>query len=416
MTGDSLATLRSGTVEIVPEGGLEAKLALGRPLRVKLGVDPSRPDLTLGHTVVLRKLRQFQDAGHTAILIIGDFTGRIGDPAGRSETRPMLSADEIEANGRTYLDAGGQGHRRRARGAASQRGVARADGHGPADPPRVGGDRGSDAGARGLPRALPGRQADQRGGVPLPALPGLRLRRGGGGHRVGGHRPDVQPADGARGPTRTRDGPAGGPHHPAPRGTRRRPQDVQIVRQLRGAHGAARPAVRQADVDPGPAHREVPAVVRPAPRPTRSTRSSPGSPTGPVPRTRRSGAWREPSSTSTTVPVRAPRRSHASISCTRNDAIPDDVEQAAIPDDVVREGRVWLPRLLVGTGLAASNGEARRAMTQGGVRLDGEVLQDPDAELDRGRPARTRVAGRAPALRAPRLSAGRGARTPVRVP
>ena len=63
-------------------------------------------------------------------------------------------------------------------------------------------------------------------------------------------------------------------------------------------------------------------------------------------------------------------------------AIPDDVEEAAIPDDVVREGRVWLPRLLVGTGLAASNGEARRAMTQGGVRLDGEVLQDPDAELD----------------------------------
>ena len=108
MTGDALATLRSGTVDIVPEGGLEAKLALGRPLRVKLGVDPSRPDLTLGHTVVLRKLRQFQEEGHTAILIIGDFTGRIGDPAGRSETRPMLSAEEIEANGRTYLAQAGK--------------------------------------------------------------------------------------------------------------------------------------------------------------------------------------------------------------------------------------------------------------------------------------------------------------------
>ncbi len=90
MPSDDLALLSSGAAEIVPEGGLEEKLALGRPLRVKLGVDPSRPDLTLGHTVVLRKLRQFQDAGHVAVLIIGDFTARIGDPSGTSETRPML--------------------------------------------------------------------------------------------------------------------------------------------------------------------------------------------------------------------------------------------------------------------------------------------------------------------------------------
>ncbi len=92
MASDDLALLSSGAAEIVPEGGLEEKLALGRPLRVKFGVDPSRPDLTLGHTVVLRKLRQFQDAGHVAVLIIGDFTGRIGDPSGSSETRQMLSA------------------------------------------------------------------------------------------------------------------------------------------------------------------------------------------------------------------------------------------------------------------------------------------------------------------------------------
>src|SRR4249920_1529602 len=107
MTGDSLATLRSGAVDIVPVAGLEAKLALGRPRRVKLGVDPSRPDLTLGHTVVLRKLRQFQDAGHVAVLIIGDFTARIGDPSGTSETRPMLSAEEVKENARTYFDQAG---------------------------------------------------------------------------------------------------------------------------------------------------------------------------------------------------------------------------------------------------------------------------------------------------------------------
>src|SRR5919106_3311542 len=108
MGADVLTTLASGTVDLVPRGGLEERLDLGRPLRVKLGVDPSRPDLTLGHAVVLRKLRQFQDAGHVAVLIIGDFTARIGDPSGRSETRPMLTEDEIRVNAATYLEQAGR--------------------------------------------------------------------------------------------------------------------------------------------------------------------------------------------------------------------------------------------------------------------------------------------------------------------
>jgi tyrosyl-tRNA synthetase len=108
MGPDALRVLTDGAAEIVPEGGLADKLAAGRPLRVKLGVDPSRPDLTLGHAVVLRKLRQFQDAGHTAVLIIGDFTARIGDPSGLSETRPMLGADEVAENARTYLEQAGR--------------------------------------------------------------------------------------------------------------------------------------------------------------------------------------------------------------------------------------------------------------------------------------------------------------------
>ncbi|HXF57277.1 MAG TPA: tyrosine--tRNA ligase [Actinomycetota bacterium] len=86
---------------------LERSAREGRGLRVKLGIDPSRPDLHLGHAVVLRKLRQFQDLGHTAVLIIGDFTGRVGDPSGQTETRPFLSALEIEANARTYLEQAG---------------------------------------------------------------------------------------------------------------------------------------------------------------------------------------------------------------------------------------------------------------------------------------------------------------------
>src|SRR5512134_619675 len=85
---DQLTQLESGTAEIVPSGSLFEKIQEGRVLRVKLGIDPSRPDLTLGHAVVLRKLRQFQDAGHVAVLIVGDFTGLVGDPSGRSETRP----------------------------------------------------------------------------------------------------------------------------------------------------------------------------------------------------------------------------------------------------------------------------------------------------------------------------------------
>ena len=100
--------LMIGTVEVLPEGALEAKLALaereGRPLRVKLGVDPTAPDIHLGHTVVLNKLRQFQDAGHIAVLIIGDYTARIGDPSGRSKTRPRLDGAVIDAHAETYKE------------------------------------------------------------------------------------------------------------------------------------------------------------------------------------------------------------------------------------------------------------------------------------------------------------------------
>src|SRR5262245_12349288 len=96
MTADALALLSSGTAEIVPEGDLAEKLKLGRPLRVKLGLDPTAPAVTLGWAVVLRKLRRFQDLGHTAVLIVGDFTARVGDPSGKSATRPRLSKDEVD--------------------------------------------------------------------------------------------------------------------------------------------------------------------------------------------------------------------------------------------------------------------------------------------------------------------------------
>ncbi|MFO7245249.1 MAG: tyrosine--tRNA ligase [Bacillota bacterium] len=103
-----MQVLRRGAVEILEEHELREKLARslreGRPLRVKLGMDPSAPDIHLGHTVVLRKLRQFQDLGHQVILVIGDFTARVGDPTGRKTTRPALTVEQVRANARTYAD------------------------------------------------------------------------------------------------------------------------------------------------------------------------------------------------------------------------------------------------------------------------------------------------------------------------
>jgi tyrosyl-tRNA synthetase len=101
---EALALLKKGAVTIISENELRDKLALGRPLRVKLGVDPTTADIHLGHAVVLRKLRQFQDLGHQAVLIIGDFTGMIGDPSGRSATRPHLTHKEVMTNAQTYRE------------------------------------------------------------------------------------------------------------------------------------------------------------------------------------------------------------------------------------------------------------------------------------------------------------------------
>ncbi len=103
---EQLTYLKKGAAEIIREADLRARLeksrATGKPLRVKLGMDPTAPDLHLGHTVVLRKLKHFQDLGHTAIFLIGDFTGMIGDPTGRSATRPPLTREQVEANAETY--------------------------------------------------------------------------------------------------------------------------------------------------------------------------------------------------------------------------------------------------------------------------------------------------------------------------
>ena len=109
---EQIQLLKRGTVEIFTEAELAQKLTEasreGRQLRIKLGLDPTSPDIHLGHTVVLRKMRQFQDLGHKAVLIIGDYTARIGDPSGQNTTRPVLSPEQIEANARTYFEQAGK--------------------------------------------------------------------------------------------------------------------------------------------------------------------------------------------------------------------------------------------------------------------------------------------------------------------
>jgi tyrosyl-tRNA synthetase len=100
----SIERLTTNAVDLLPEGGLEAKLKLGRPLRVKLGIDVTSPDIHIGRAVPLQRMRAFQDEGHTGVLIIGDYTTRIGDPSGRSSERPILTDEEIDANAQYYLE------------------------------------------------------------------------------------------------------------------------------------------------------------------------------------------------------------------------------------------------------------------------------------------------------------------------
>src|ERR687883_1747117 len=100
-----LAELTRNAATVLPEGGLEAKLKLGRPLRVKMGIDVTAPQVTLGNGVPLQRMRAFQDAGHIGVLIVGDYTTRIGDPSGRSEKRPIIDPAVIDANAQRYFDA-----------------------------------------------------------------------------------------------------------------------------------------------------------------------------------------------------------------------------------------------------------------------------------------------------------------------
>ena len=121
----SCASSRTGAVDLITEADFRRKLGTGRSLRIKLGIDPTASDIHLGFAVVLRKLRQFQELGHTAVLIIGDFTAQVGDPSGKSATRPRLSKEEVEGFAATYVEQAAPHPPRRAARDPAQLRVAR---------------------------------------------------------------------------------------------------------------------------------------------------------------------------------------------------------------------------------------------------------------------------------------------------
>ena len=252
--------LMIGAVDVLPEGALEAKLDLaereGRPLRVKLGVDPTAPDIHLGHTVVLNKLRQFQDAGHVAVLIIGDYTARIGDPSGRSKTRPRLDRAVIDANAETYKEQAfhildDDPARLEIRYNGEWLGAAH---HGAALRDHRDHHRGAHPRARRLRQALGGASAHLHARDALPVRPGLRLGGHRGRHRARRHRSDVQPLHGPRPAGVLRPAAAGDHDHGHPAGHRRRRAHEQEHRQLHRRHRRPARHLRQGHEHPGRRH------------------------------------------------------------------------------------------------------------------------------------------------------------------
>jgi tyrosyl-tRNA synthetase len=174
---EQLDLLTRGVVDLTTKAELEKKLARGTPLTVKVGFDPTAPDIHLGHTVLLRKMRQFEDLGHRVVFVIGDFTGMIGDPTGRNKTRPPLSKDEILANAETYkrqcfkvLDP------RSDRDPVQQRVARLRSGAEGLIRPRRAVQRRPHARAQGLQGALHEGDPDLPPRVPVPVGAGVRLR------------------------------------------------------------------------------------------------------------------------------------------------------------------------------------------------------------------------------------------------
>jgi tyrosyl-tRNA synthetase len=364
----------------VPEGGLQEKLSLGRPLRVKLGLDPTAPAVTLGWAVVLRKLRRFQDAGHTAVLIVGDFTTRVGDPSGRSETRPRLTKDEVDGFASSVLRQLGK--------VVDMEGVElrhNSEWLEELDMETVLRLAGSTTVARMLERDdFAKRYAEQRpislleflypllqgydsvaveadvelGGTDqlFNLLVGRELQREfGQPPQVALTMPLLEGLDGVQKMSQSLGNFVAVDDPPDDMfGKLMSIPDELIVRYLRLCTDMAPDEVDEVASGLGSGKRHPNDEKRRMAREVVDLYHGAGE-----------GAAAE----------------DRFVRVHRQHEILEDVPLAVIPHHAVRDGAVWLPRLLVEAGLATSNAEGRRLVRQGGVKLDGEPLVDPEGEL-----------------------------------
>lgn len=380
MAPDTLALLTGGTAEVVPERALEELLALGRPLRVKLGLDPTAADVTLGWAVVLRKLRQFQDAGHTAVLIVGDFTARVGDPSGKSEARPRLEKSVVQRYAERLL---GQFERILSRErleirhnsewleALDMEGVLRLTA--------------SYTVARMLEREDFASRYSSGRPISLmeflyPLLQGYDSIAVEADIELGGSDQLFNLLVGRE----------------LQRAWGQRPQLVMTVPLLEGLDGVQKMSqslgnyvgITEAPDEMFGKLMSIPdgLIVKylrsctpllPAQVDELERRLADGS-LAPMEAKRRMAREVVSLYHGSGAGLRA---EEAFNRVHRDRELPQAIADVAIPPGAIRDGRVWLPRLLVELGQAVSNSDARRRMGQLGVRIDNEVVSDPDVEM-----------------------------------
>ena len=373
--------LLSGAAEVIPQDELVRKLEAGRPLRVKLGIDPSAPDLHLGHAVVLRKLRRFQDLGHVAVLIVGDFTGLVGDPSGQVETRPMLTPDRLEENAGTYLEQVGKvldlGRAEIRRNSEWLAGLSFADVARLASTLTVARllerDDFAERHRTGRPISLQeflyplmqgydsvAIEADvEMGGTDqtFNLLVGRDIQRSHGQEpQVAFTMPLLPGTDGVRKMSKSLENHVG----------LTEPPEEQFGKVMSLPDEAMTAWFRLCtDLEPSELDSIQAGLADGSLRPDLAKRRL---------------------ASEIVHLYHGEDAAHAAEErfdqVFRQHEVPEDVPETAVPSQAVRDGKVWLPRLLAATGLASSNAEARRLIEQGGVRMDGEPLLDPDVELD----------------------------------
>lgn len=375
--------LITGCVDVLPAGDLQHRLTQakqeGRPLRAKLGVDPTAPDIHLGHTVVLRKLRQFQEFGHIAVLIIGDYTAKVGDPSGRSKARPTLSDEEIAANATTYVEQAGK-----VLDMEKVELVRNGDWLGPMRMNDVLRLTAVSTVARMLERDDFAKRYET--GEPISMLefmyPLLQ------GYDSVAIRADVE----LGGTDQTFNLLMG---RTVMESYGLSPQSIMTVPLLVGTDGVQKMSKSYGNyVGVNDAAEDMFGKVMSIPDGLMATYWTLLTGAGHVEvenvQARLASGDYHPAEAKRDLAERIVTLYHgaeaADLARSHFDRVfrekerPEEMEEAALPPAAVQNGTVWLPRLLVELGLAASNGEARRLIAQGGVRIDGTVVSDAGTE------------------------------------